>query len=105
MRRVRSAPVILLAILAGCQSLRVPRAPDATEQQPALLAAPLVIEELPPAERKEAAPPSDAQPSPPRAAAEPLSLLDAAALALAQNPDLIAARQAEGVSLGALGVA
>ena len=36
---------------------------------------------------------------------QPLSLEGAASLTLAQNPDLIAARQAEGVSLGALGVA
>ncbi len=105
MRRVRYAPVILLAILAGCQSLAVPRAPKATDQQPPVLVPPLVIEELPATARQESAPQSAAQSSPPQVAAESLSLLDAAALALAQNPDLIAARHAEGVSLGALGVA
>ncbi|MBC7852169.1 MAG: TolC family protein [Pirellulaceae bacterium] len=124
MRLLRFTPLIVLAVLAGCQSLGLPRAgnaispasqasyfdpaprpPSESPQLPTLRELPLVVEELPAAERSQAADSSDGQTSPPHAADEPLSLLDAAALALTQNPDLIAARQAEGVSLGALGVA
>ena len=113
MRHWLLASGMLLAILAGCQALKGPRAAtpvpsivQASHFDPADPPAEpkLIADELPatppekPKDEEVAAPP-------PAAGSEPLSLLDAAALALAQNPDLIAARQAEGVSLGALGVA
>lgn len=127
MRRLRFAPLLLLATLAGCQSLAEPRAWNATSgvsqasyfdpapvppqesthepQPPALLQPPVVAEDLPAAEGKEKTSPGNLQPPLPPAVGEQLTLFDAAALTLGQNPDLIVARQAEGVSQGALGVA
>lgn len=128
MRRLHFAPLLMLATLAGCQSLAEPRAENATAkisqtsyfdpapappqesprkepQLPTLLQPPVVAEDLPIAEGKEKSSPESLQPPLPAPTGEPLSLLDAAALTLGQNPDLIAARQAEGVSQGALGVA
>lgn len=127
MRRLHFAPLLLLATLAGCQSLAEPRAGNATSgvsqanyfdpapvpprestqepQPPALLQPPVIAEDLPAAEGKEKTSPENLQPPFPSAVGEQLTLLDAAALTLGQNPDLIVARQAEGVSQGALGVA
>jgi outer membrane protein TolC len=100
MRIPRFVAVILLAVLAGCQSLVPRRAPD---EIPLLKVEPQSADELPPAKGTEPAKSPDELQRP--FVSESLTLLDAAAIALAQNPDLVAARQAEGVSLGALGVA
>ncbi|MFN0020696.1 MAG: TolC family protein [Pirellulaceae bacterium] len=117
MRRLRFATLIVLATLAGCQSLAEPRAGDAKSpvsqasyfdpapEPPSLLAAPPDVEELPEAESKSLEPKQGNQLTLPLGAGESLSLRDAAAITLGQNPDLIATRQAEGVSQGALGVA
>lgn len=128
MRRLHFAPLLFLATLAGCQTLAEPRAGNATSgvsqasyfdpapvppqesppkepQPPRLLQPPVIAEDLPAAEGKEKTVPENLQPPFPSAVGEQLTLLDAAALTLGQNPDLIVARQAEGVSQGALGVA
>ena len=103
-------------LMAGCQTLRPPRAEETASKaahasyfdpapKPPTDSLPASVEELPATESQETVSLGTPQPSLPLAAAEPLTLLDAAALTLGQNPDLIAARQAEGVSQGALGVA
>jgi outer membrane protein, heavy metal efflux system len=110
-------PLLALVSLVGCQSPLVPRA-TGSNGQPAPVARQAARQDVA-GEGPEELPKQDAQAPTiplsldhppeilPQVPLEPqaLSLFDAAALALAQNPDLIAARQAEGVSLGAVGVA
>ncbi|MGI8982099.1 MAG: TolC family protein [Pirellulaceae bacterium] len=104
--------LLLLTSLTGCQSLLAPRATNPQSAPVVQQAAYFNPASEPPDElpQQDAPPPLvQTQPEvlPPTVADDspPLSLWDAASLALAQNPDLIAARQAEGVSLGAVGVA
>ena len=97
--------LVVLTSLTGCQSLVAPRATSPSsvptvKQVVYLDPAGVPPDQLPPRDT-----PPEVLPPPVASASQPLSLWDAASLALAQNPDLIAARQAEGVSLGALGVA
>ena len=97
--------LVVLTSLTGCQSLVAPRATSPSSVPTVKQVAYLDPAGVPPDELPPRDTPPEVLPPPVASASQPLSLWDAASLALAQNPDLIAARQAEGVSLGALGVA
>src|SRR5262245_11176603 len=119
----RLSCVLAMALLAGCQSGPRPRPIAAANPQPRPSETPSstspvrlasATEPLPPSQLPEtdAAPASGGEhaepvPTPVHEAPAPLqlSLYDAVEMGLAQNPDLIAQRYAEGVSEGALGVA
>jgi cobalt-zinc-cadmium efflux system outer membrane protein len=129
---VRTAISISLLLLVGCRSnSATPRAVTAqppantvavlpTQQPPDAPAAPSSEIKIVSAEQPATAPPSppptapvNVEPIPPGAVATPappnellrLDLVQAIETGLAQNPDLVALRRNEGVSLGALGVA
>ena len=97
--------LVVLTSLTGCQSLVAPRATSPSSVPTVKQVAYLDPADVPPDELPPQDTPPEVLPPPVASVSQPLSLWDAASLALAQNPDLIAARQAEGVSLGALGVA